>query len=364
MSAPAKTMKAVVLRSPKVLELMEVPVPKLTQENHVLIQVRACGICGSDLRYWAGENPWALHTLGRHVDNPPNIIPGHEFAGVVAQVNSAPYEHLLGRRVGVQAYRVCGACDFCRSGRHNLCRHTIHIGHGQGWGEMDFYPGAYAEYCLGWGELLYPMPEQVSFPEAAMADIFNVAVHAAGRAQLRKGAGVLCIGGGPVGLSIAQVARAKGARKVFVSETSPLARRVLEQFHLAVIDPNGESIREVVAESTGRLGVAAIYDSVGSHETMCEALPLLEESGTYVNLAVRSTPWKLDAVVLASERTITTSSNAFYEDVREAYELIFSGQVRVSPMITHCLPLEEHQQAYDLLLRVPKQAYKVVFTPS
>jgi threonine dehydrogenase-like Zn-dependent dehydrogenase len=97
---------------------------------------------------------------------------------------------------------------------------------------------------------------------------------------------------------------------------------------------------------------------------MCEALPLLEESGTYVNLAVRSTPWKLDAVVLASERTITTSSNAFYEDVREAYELIFSGQVRVSPMITHCLPLEEHQQAYDLLLRVPKQAYKVVFTPS
>jgi len=69
-------------------------------------------------------------------------------------------------------------------------------------------------------------------------------------------------------------------------------------------------------------------------------------------------------VVLASERTITTSSNAFYEDVREAYELIFSGQVRVSAMITHCLPLEEHQQAYDLLLCVPKQAYKVVFIPS
>lgn len=356
-------MKAVVLRSPKVLEFMEVPVPRLAQDNHVLIQVKACGICGSDLRYWAGENPWALHTLGRHLDNPPNIILGHEFAGVVAEVNSAQYEHLLGRRVGVQAYRVCGACDFCRSARHNLCRQTIHIGHGQGWGEMDFYPGAYAEYCLGWGDLLYPLPEQLSFQEAAMADIFNVAVHAAGRGKLGQGANVLCIGGGPVGLSIAQVAEAQGARKVFVSETSPLARRVLGQYDLTVIDPNEQSVRDVVTEGTAGLGVAAVYDSVGSDETISQALGLLAESGTYVDLAVRSTPWKLDAAWLASERTITTSSNAFYDDVREAYELIFSGQVRVGPMITHCLPLEEHQQAYDLLLRVPKQAYKVVFIP-
>src|ERR1035438_5152691 len=141
-------MKAVVLRKPKVLEYVEVPMPELKSEEHVLIGVKACGICGSDLRYWNGDNPWALHTLGHHVDNPPNIVLGHEYAGVVVRVNSAKYEHLLGRRVGVQPYRVCGECEFCRSGRHNLCRETIHIGHGQGWGEMEFYPGAYAEYCL------------------------------------------------------------------------------------------------------------------------------------------------------------------------------------------------------------------------
>jgi L-iditol 2-dehydrogenase len=356
-------MKAVVLRRPKVLEYVEVPMPELKSEGHVLIGVKACGICGSDLRYWNGDNPWALHTLGHHVDNPPNIVLGHEYAGVVVKVNSAKYEHLLGRRVGVQPYRVCGECEFCRSGRHNLCRETIHIGHGQGWGEMEFYPGAYAEYCLGWGDLLYPLPEDVSFPDAAMADIFGVAVHVVGRTRIPKGAAVLCIGGGPAGLSIAQVAKTRGAGKVFVTETSPEARRILAQFDFVVIDPTKQPIRDALAAHLGRPEVAAIFDSVGSNETISEGLPLLQASGTYVDLAVHATSLPFNAALLGSERTITTSSNGFYDDVREAYDLIFSRQVQAGPMISHCLPLSEYQQAFDLLLSTPKQAYKVVFVP-
>ncbi|MEN6535920.1 MAG: alcohol dehydrogenase catalytic domain-containing protein [Bryobacteraceae bacterium] len=357
-------MKAVVLKHPKVLALMEVPIPKLTREEHVLINVKACGICGSDLRYWAGENPWALHTLGHHVDSPPNIILGHEYAGIVTAVNSAKYEHLVGRRVGVQAYRTCGECAFCRSGRQNLCKNTIHMGHGQGWGEMDFYPGAYAEYCLGWGDLLYPIPDGISFQEAAMGDIFCVGVHVVGRARIPAGAPVLCIGGGPVGLSIAQVAKARGAGQVFIVETSALARQVLAQFDVTIIDPTAQPLRDALSELIEKPQVAAIYDSVGSNDTITGALPLLEESGTYVNLAVHGTSVNLNAALLGSERTLTTSSNAFYEDVREAYELIFSRRVRAGPMISHCLPLNEFQTAFDLLLSTPKQAYKVVFTPS
>ena len=93
-------MKAVILRQPRLLEWADVPEPALTAAHDVLIRVEACGICGSDLRYWEGDNPWALHTLGYHVPNPPNIILGHEYAGVVAKVNSPAYEHLLGKRVG------------------------------------------------------------------------------------------------------------------------------------------------------------------------------------------------------------------------------------------------------------------------
>ncbi len=224
-------MKAIVLTKPKTLQLQDIPEPTMTESNHVVVQVEACGICGSDIRYWAGENPWALHTLGKHVDNPPNMVMGHEFAGTVISVNSKENEKWLGQRVGVQSYRVCGKCKFCTTGRENLCRDMIHIGHAQGWGEMDYYPGAYAEYCLGWADLLHQIPDHVSFPEAAMSDILCVAVHVVGRANIYDGAAVLCIGGGPAGLSIAQVAKTQGAGNIFISDPSPVARSVISQYN-------------------------------------------------------------------------------------------------------------------------------------
>ncbi len=258
-------MKAIVLKEPKKLELMNIPEPELTSENHVLIKVQACGICGSDLRYWAGENPWALHTLGRHIDNPPDMVMGHEFAGTVVKVNSSIYDHLLGKRFGVQSFRVCGTCKFCKTGRENLCKNMIHIGHGQGWDKMDFYPGAYAEYCLGWADLLHPIQDSLSFAEAAMADILCVAVHVVGRTRIYPGDNVLCIGGGPAGLSIAQTAKIQGAENLVLSDPSPLARKVISQFkEFRVINPYKNNIAEAVKKIIGLQKFTVIFDSVGS----------------------------------------------------------------------------------------------------
>ena len=354
-------MKAVVLTEPRKLELMEVPRPVLLDPRHVLIEVKACGICGSDLRYWAGENPWALHTLGKPVPNPPNMILGHELSGVIVEVNADKFESLLGTRVGVQAFRTCGRCSLCTSGRENLCKSTTHIGHAQGWGKMAYYPGGYAEYCLAWADLLHPMADHVSFEQEAMRDILGVAVHAVGRTRIREGESVLCIGGGPGGLCIAQVARARGARTVLVSERSPFAYRVLSHFEgLISIDAANQAPSDAVRQHVDSAHVAAVFDTVGTAETVALALPLLAESGTYVNLAVHDVPLELSVSSLGSERTITTSSNAFYRDEREAHELIHTGAVDVHSMITHRFPLEAYQQAFDLLLHEPKEAYKVI----
>jgi len=357
-------MKALVLKKPKILELQDIPQYSLTEEDHVLIKVEACGICGSDLRYWAGENPWALHTLGRHIDNPPNLIMGHEYAGEVVKVNSKKYEYLLGKRVGVQAFKVCGKCKFCTSGRENLCSKMIHMGHAQGWGKMDFYPGAYAEYCLGWADLLHVIPEYVSYAEASMADILCVAVHVVGRTNIYKGSNVLCFGGGPAGLSIAQLARLKGAINIFISDPSPLAREIIAKYkHFIIINPDEEKVSKVIQKHIGDEKCIAIFDSVGNREQNKTGIPLLEEQGTYVNMAVHDVPMEINAKLLGSERTITTSSNAYYEDVKEAYRLIESGEIDVKPWITHKLSLEDYEKAFELLLRSPKAAYKVVFEP-
>jgi (R,R)-butanediol dehydrogenase/meso-butanediol dehydrogenase/diacetyl reductase len=289
---------------------------------------------------------------------------GHEFAGVVVEVNDRRYEHLLGRRVGAQAFRTCGVCDLCRSGHENLCRNTLHIGHAQGWGKLDFYPGAYADYCLAWADLLHPMADHVPFEEEALRDFLGVAVHAAGLAGLREGVAVssgsaaLCIGGGPVGLSIAQVARARGVEHVVVTEPAPVAQAVIERYPgITCVDPTSADLTEVL----GRASCAAVFDTVGTPETLADALAVLAPAGTYVNLAVHDTTLTLNGMALGSERCITTSSNALYRDEREAHTLIASGAVAMAPMITHRFPLEDFAAAYALLLAEPKQAYKVVF---
>ncbi len=355
-------MKALVLRQEKQFELADIPVPALEREDHVLVQVKACGICGSDLRYWAGENPWALHTLGRHMSNPPNMVLGHEFSGIVTEVRSPRFEQLLGQRVGVQAFRTCGRCALCKSGRENLCRDTVHIGHAQGWGRMAYYPGAYAEYCLAWGDLAFPMAERMSFAEEAMRDILGVAVHAVGRANLRKGDVALCIGGGPAGLCIAQVARARGAGRVVLSDPSPVAQDVIKSHpDLAWVDPRDGPLAGVLEARHGLDRVDVVFDTVGSAATMQEGLALLAASGRYVDLAVHSGSTELQMLALGSERTLTSSSNALYRDEREAHSLIENGTVDTKTMITHRLPLDAYQEAYELLLAEPKRAYKVVF---
>jgi threonine dehydrogenase-like Zn-dependent dehydrogenase len=287
------------------------------------------------------------------------MVLGHEYSGVVIEVNSRQHEHLLGKRVGAQAFRTCGRCRLCTTGRENLCRDTAHIGHAQGWGEMDFYPGAYAEYCLAWADVLHPMADHVPFEHEAMRDILGVAVHATGRVDLDRSADVLCIGGGPAGLSIAQVCLARGAARVFISDPSPIARAVIEQYGaLTYVDPTEQSLSDLLWDAR----CTAIFDTVGTLETIQQARSLLAESGTYVNLAVHDVEFSINALDLGSERRMTTSSNALYRDEREAHMLIETGAVSLEPMITHRFPLEDYRQAFDLLVHEPKKAYKVVFT--
>ena len=168
-------MKAAVLVEPRCLRVQEIPEP-VVGPGEALVQIAACGVCGSDLRYFEGENPWAKHTLGYEKPNPPNMVLGHEVAGTVD-----------GRRVALLSFRGCGMCEQCRRGRVQLCAHTAHLGHGAGWEGLDFNPGGMAERCAIWAEHAIPIPDHISFAEATFLDGLGVAVHAARRASIFPG---------------------------------------------------------------------------------------------------------------------------------------------------------------------------------
>jgi (R,R)-butanediol dehydrogenase/meso-butanediol dehydrogenase/diacetyl reductase len=160
------------------------------------------------------------------------------------------------------------------------------------------------------------------------------------------------------------VGQAQGAKHVFVSEPSPEARAVIEHYEgICVIDPTRQDVVGVIERVIGARACSAVFDSVGTGETLQIGLAVLAESGVYVNLAVHSTPYAIDALAIASERSITSSSNSTSAEIAQAARLIDDGTIDVSPWITHRMPLESVEEAYELLLSAPKAAYKVVLEP-
>jgi len=342
--------KALVLRSPEQIELMAVPKPQLSA-GQVLIKVSKCGICGSDVRYFHGENPWAKQTLGRHIGNPPNIILGHELTGVVHEVFDKSDTHLLAKRVGVNTFITCGRCSFCRNGQENLCDYTKHLGHGQGWGEMDFYPGGMAEYCPAFASQLFELPENVTADQATFFDPLIAAIHAVdvGRPKPLDKAAIL--GAGPIGLLIAQLVKVYGATRTFITdiaaENVTIAEKVGVDYTLN-LSSGSKCLYDLVMEQTNSQGVNLAFNTVGTSASILESLKILKKGGTLVLMATKEDELSFPSLLLSGERTIRTSSNAMYTDFPRVIELVSAGQVKVDPLITHRFELSDAVKAFEV----------------
>lgn len=340
-------MKALVLKAPETIAVMDVPKPA-AGPGQALIRVNACGICGSDVRYFHGENPWAKQTLGREIPNPPNIILGHEFTGIVEEVHDSADAALVGRRVAVNTWIACGRCVFCRSGQENLCPETKHLGHGQGWGEMEFYPGGMAEYCPAFANLLYDLPEQVSDHQATFLDPMTAALHAVDTGAPKPLDTVAIYGAGPIGLLIAQFVKVYGAARTFITDVAAenldAARAVGVDFTLNV--SQGASFHELVLSKTANTGVNLVFNTVGSAESIEESLAIIKKGGAVVLLASKEDEIRFPALMLSGERTLKTSSNARYSDFGRALDMLAAGMVRVEPLITHRFGLAQAVEAF------------------
>lgn len=357
-------MKAVVLNKDSKLHLTEAPIPK-PEHGEVLVKVKACGICGSDLRYLEGENPWAQQTLGYITENPDNMILGHEFSGEVVAVHDAKDEYLIGKRVAVLVYKTCGVCEFCRSGRENLCKNTQHIGHGAGWSEREYYPGGMSEYCCVWNTHVYPFSDHISYEEASTLDFVSVALSAAKKAPQVFAEDCMVIGMGPVGLMIAQFLRLMGARKVICVDILDYPLKVAKELGAdVIINSKKENVVSTVTEITKNNGVRNVFDTVGDIDTQKLALSVLGGRGKLINLVCNTNVVEYELKEFSGERSITSVANSPYPDFRESILMLESGKINVKPLITSVRPIEEYQEAFESLLRRDiSHEIKVVLKP-
>ena len=360
-SSSSNTMSAALLRKPLELGLAQIP-PFEPAPDQVIVEVASCGICGSDLRYYHGENPWALHTLGKSLPNPPNIVLGHEFAGTVADAVGFP--ELLGKRVAAMSFKTCGQCGQCRSGVENLCKQTMHLGHGAGWGRRDYFPGGMAERCPVWASMCFEMPDEVSFEEAALLDVVGVGVHAANTAGIGPGDSVAIFGAGPIGNAIMQASRAMGASRAYVIDTYDVALDIARKCGATISIKAGEGDASTRIREANNGNCSAVFDTVGTAETIGYSLGLLAEGGTLVLMAVHDVSVALNPLEIGSERSIKTSCNFLPEEFPLSLSLVASGQIDVKPWITHRFPLEEMEEAFKTMLNKEQSgAFKIMIEP-
>ncbi|MFQ6098673.1 MAG: alcohol dehydrogenase catalytic domain-containing protein, partial [Armatimonadota bacterium] len=259
-------MKAAVLEALENIVVKEVETPRVVPES-ILVRVRACAVCGSDLRIFHHGNPRV---------KPPQII-GHEIAGDVVDVGETVEGFRVGQRVAIGADVPCGVCEFCRAGIGNNCQINYAIGYQ--------FPGGFAEYILlnettvKYGPI-HEIPENLDYETAALAEPLGCCVHGLELVGVAPGETVVIIGAGPAGCLLAQLARHMGATKIIVAQRSPGRLEIAKQFDIDVAVPTQtEDLKERVMEETDGLGADVIITACASPEAQMQAIELAKNRG-------------------------------------------------------------------------------------
>ncbi len=338
-------MKAAVLTAPYKIEFTEIPEPQ-PQPNEVKIKVYSAGICGSEVHAYKGTHPF------RH---PPAIL-GHEMAGEIVAVGTGVADYKVGDRVTVEPQILCGVCDYCQAGYPNLCANKVVLG-------TQKWIGAYAEYIVAPPQVLYKIPDHVSYAEAVMIEPLAVGVHAVREAELAIGETALILGGGTIGLCTLAAARAAGVLKTIVTDAVDFnlaAARALGA--TATVNVRKDDVRAVVAEVTGGKGVDVSFVTVGFSPVVNQGLLSLQKRGRLVVIALFAEPFAVEDpfLVVGGERVIRGSQMYTRYDVQTALDLIAGGHVDAKPFITQRLPMSEVQRGFAIVDQKLEDCVKVV----
>jgi L-iditol 2-dehydrogenase len=347
----SETMKAAVLHGVNDLRVEDVSRPELAGPDYCLVKIGACGICGSDVHFFRHMR------IGEFVVDRP-ISLGHESAGVVVEVGPAVTNLKPGDRVAIEPGVPCRKCEFCRTGRYNLCAEVVFLA-------CPPYDGAFAEYLAWPADYLFKLPDNVSLEEGAMVEPFAVGLHAARRAGVRGGDWVLVTGSGPIGLCALQAARANGATRVIV--TDMVASRLEHAAKLGASDTVNQStdnLREAVAEITGGRGVDIVLECSGTVPAVTDAVEVVKRGGTVQlvgNIMATKPEIPIQRMV---ERELTVSGLFRYVNCYPpSIEMISTGAVDVKSLITHHFPLAEAPQAMAWVDENKDKVIKGVIAP-
>ena len=319
-------MKSAVFYGKHDLRVEEHEMPKVGPKD-VLIQVKACGVCGTDVHIYEGDKGAAEVT-------PPTIL-GHEFSGVIAEVGSEVTNYKAGDRVCIDPNCYCGACEPCRNGVVHYCEHMIGYG--------TTVNGGFAEYCAVNERLVYKLGDNTSFEQGAMTEPVACCLHGMDMCEIRPGHQVVVIGGGMIGLLMLQLSRLAGAAKVALLEPVESKREVGKKLGADIcIDPIHEDVKARLKEE-GMTWVNTVIECVGRPSTIEQAIDIAGNKAVVMMFGLTKPDETISVKpfeIFRKELVLKASYINPYTQKR-ALDLIDSGRLDVSSMVYEVADLDE-----------------------
>ena len=343
-------MRALLMSEYKTLSVVDMPTPEIGVDD-VLVRVRACGICGSDIHGYDGST-------GRRI---PPLVMGHEAAGVIEQVGPAVRGFAAGDRVTFDSTVSCGACDFCRSGHINLCDNRTVLGVSCG----DYRRhGAFAEYVAVPSRILYKLPDNLPFEHAALIEAVSIAVHAVNRHRPAPDDVVVVVGSGMIGLLTIQVLKARGSRTIVALDIDSRKLAHAERMGATTtLNPREGDVAASIRNLTGGRGADVCFEVVGHADTVETSIAAVRKGGTVVLVGNLSPRVELPLQVVVSREISVLGSCASNGEIPEAIDLLARGVVNVDPIISLKASLDEGPDLFARLYRGDPSLMKVVIQP-
>ena len=343
-------MRALLLKDYLQLEMVEMPQPEIGPDD-VLVRVRACGICGSDVHGFDGST-------GRRI---PPLVMGHEAAGNVAALGGRVKGLQVGDRVTFDSTVYCGDCVYCRQGKVNLCDNRQVLGVSCG----DYRRhGAFAEYVAVPARIVYHLPGSLSFEHAAMIEATSIAVHAVGLATVHPGSTAVVVGSGMIGLLAIQALRIAGVDRLVAVDVDERRLALAGQsgashaFNSAALDAAAG-----VKDLTEGRGADLAIEAVGNTGALRTAIASLRKGGTAVLIGNISPSVDLPLQSVVTREIRLLGSCASSGEIPDCIELLASGRIQVKPLITAVAPLEDGPAWFQRFRGREANLMKVVLQP-
>jgi len=343
-------MKAAVLTKLGTIEIKELDIPAYGPDE-ALVRIKAVGLCGSDVHYYEHGK------IGPYVVDYP-IILGHEAAGEVVAIGSDVRNVKVGHRVTIEPGVTCGRCTHCKSGHYNLCPDVVFLA-------TPPYDGAFCEYIAIRADMLYPIPDTMSYEKAALIEPFSVGLHAVRRGNLVPGETVVIMGMGPIGILALMAARSAGARRIIgVDMESFRLDRALQMGATDVINLREEDVQAAILRITEGHKADLAIETAGNGRAAQSALQAVRRGGRVVLVGLpqeNETPLSIPYIV---DNEIDILGVFRYHNTYPTGVAIMSGDhIDLEPVITDYMSLEEAPRAFEKAINEKNSTLKIVIRP-